>query len=81
MRAQHTHTLQASQLLDEWVEAQVICEGETKWANRLSDKKFIEKRFVLKHIRNKHAGAVDAELERIREGLYFDNFRCVCVCV
>lgn len=51
---------EAARALDEWVDAQVFQQADSKWGNRLSSKFFLEKKFVVKHVLNKHAEKVEA---------------------
>lgn len=45
----------------------ITCMGFAyRWGNKLSTKLFVGREFVLKHIKLKHATAVDAEREKVR---------------
>ena len=46
-----------------------------RWGCKLSQKLFVGKEYVLKHIRLKHAHVVDAKREEVRPGLA--TFNCV----
>ena len=48
-----------------------------RWGNKLSNKLFMGKEFVLKHIRLKHAARVETELARVRQQCCLGMF-CVC---
>lgn len=37
-----------------------------RWGNKLSNKMFVAKKFVLKHVRSKHDDKLQAEKERVR---------------
>jgi hypothetical protein len=61
--------------LDAWVEAQVIRHAADKWGSTLSAKLFLEKRFVLKHVRSKHGERLEAERARVLDEIFFESFR------
>ena len=59
----------------EWLNDQIIKLDEEKWANKLSEKKFKAREFVVKHIHNKHQHVVAAEKNRIYDEIFFLNFK------
>lgn len=61
--------------LDEFVESQITRIDDNKWGSKLSQKLFVGKGYVVKHIRVKHAHVVDAERERVLDLIYYDNFQ------
>ncbi|EFN56708.1 hypothetical protein CHLNCDRAFT_51470 [Chlorella variabilis] len=61
--------------VERFVQAQIIKIDDQKWGNKLSQKLFMGREFVVKHIRNKHGHVVEAERERIQEEVYWENFR------
>jgi hypothetical protein len=72
------HRQRVERLLEEFIDSQIIEKeenGKQVWANKLSAKKFVERQFVVKHIRNKHGLVLDAERERILDDMYYENFR------
>ena len=60
--------------LEKFIEIQIIKHEENKWGNKLSNKLFVAKEFVVKHIKNKHAHVLEAEKERILESIYRENY-------
>eukprot|EP00198_Chlamydomonas_reinhardtii_P004434 XP_001693770.1 predicted protein [Chlamydomonas reinhardtii] len=61
--------------LDKWIESQVTMVADNKWGSKLSNKLFVGKKYVIKHIKTKHQDKLAVERERILDQLYFDNFR------
>ncbi|GIL75427.1 hypothetical protein Vretimale_8062 [Volvox reticuliferus] len=61
--------------LDKWIESQVTMVADNKWGSKLSNKLFVGKKYVIKHIKTKHQDKLAAERERILDMLYFENFR------
>lgn len=57
--------MQIEKHLEEWVEAQIVKIGDKKWGSKVSQKLFVDKAFVVKHIRNKHTHLLDAEREQV----------------
>ncbi|KAF6250875.1 hypothetical protein COO60DRAFT_1629284 [Scenedesmus sp. NREL 46B-D3] len=57
--------------LEDYVESQIKMENEKKWGSSFSNKFFLEKRFVVKHIQNKHGHKLDEQREVIRDELYW----------
>jgi hypothetical protein len=47
------------------VEAQIVKIGDKKWGSKVSQKLFVDRAFVVKHIRNKHTHLLDAEHEQV----------------
>lgn len=60
--------------LEGFIERQIVKHEENKWGNKLSNKLFVAKEFVVKHIKNKHAHVLDAEREKITESIYRENY-------
>lgn len=60
--------------LEKFIERQIVKHEENKWGNKLSNKLFVAKEFVIKHIRNKHSHVLDAEREKIIESIYRQNY-------
>ena len=48
------------------MEAQIVKIGDKKWGSKVSQKLFVDRAFVVKHIRNKHTHLLDAEREQVR---------------
>ena len=48
------------------MEAQIVKLGDQKWGSKVSQKLFVDRAFVVKHIRNKHTHLLDAEREQVR---------------
>jgi hypothetical protein len=65
---------QVEEDLEKFIESQIIKHEENKWGNKLSNKLFVAKEFVVKHIKNKHAHVLEAEKERILESIYRENY-------
>ncbi|KAG2500685.1 hypothetical protein HYH03_001451 [Edaphochlamys debaryana] len=61
--------------LDKWIEGQVTMVADNKWGSKLSNKLFVGKKYVIKHIKTKHQDKLALERERILDQLYFENFR------
>jgi hypothetical protein len=61
--------------ISDFVDRQVVKIDDQKWGNKLSNKLFVARDFVLKHVRNKHAHVVDAERERIFDAIFYENYR------
>ncbi|KAF8055817.1 hypothetical protein HT031_006592 [Scenedesmus sp. PABB004] len=57
--------------LDEYVESQIKMESDKKWGSTFSNKYFLEKRFVVKHVYNKHGGRLDEQRDVIRDDLFW----------
>ncbi|WIA09843.1 hypothetical protein OEZ85_010057 [Tetradesmus obliquus] len=57
--------------LEDYVESQIKMENEKKWGSTFSNKFFLEKRFVVKHIENKHGHKLDEQRDVIRDDLYW----------
>ena len=45
--------------------------------NKLSEKLFVDRKFVVKHIRSKHQQVLQAEQDKIQDEIYYYNFRKV----
>ena len=65
----------ADQMFQAWLDDQIIKLDEDKWANKLSEKKFKAKEFVIKHIYNKHQHVVSARKDKIFDEIYYENFK------
>ncbi|KAL4447939.1 hypothetical protein ABPG75_005158 [Micractinium tetrahymenae] len=61
--------------IEKFVEAQIVKLDDNKWGNKLSQKLFMGREFVVKHIRNKHGHVLDAEREQLQEEIFWENFR------
>lgn len=61
--------------VDAWVEAQIFKQSDNKWGNKLSSKFFLEKKFVVKHIRNKHAEKLEVAKAEIMDEIAHERFR------
>ena len=48
------------------MEAQIVKIGDKKWGSKVSQKLFVDRAFVVKHVRNKHTHLLDAEREQVR---------------
>lgn len=70
------HAAQVEEALEAFIEEQIIKHEENKWGNKLSNKLFVAREFVVKHIRNKHGHVLDAERDKVQDAIYWDNFRC-----
>ncbi|DBB12129.1 TPA: hypothetical protein ACH3X3_006240 [Trebouxia sp. C0006] len=68
------HKEEVESKINTWVEQQVIHHSDTKWGNKLSQKMFVGKDFVLKHIRVKHAEKVEEYKQSMYEDLYWQNY-------
>eukprot|EP00798_Chlamydomonas_sp_ICE-L_P018438 gene18438-24913_t len=62
-------------ILEEWVESQILSFSDNKWGNKLSQKLFVAKKFVVKHIKVKHEDKTMQEKNRIIDEIYFENFK------
>ena len=51
--------------VDKWIEEQVIKYDDRKWGSRVSQKLFMDKEYVLKHIRNKHKDKIDEQKQKV----------------
>lgn len=65
------------QELEKFIDSQIVKHEENKWGNKLSNKLFVAREFVVKHIKNKHAHVLDAEKERILDTIYRENYLSV----
>ncbi|MEW5300721.1 MAG: hypothetical protein WDW36_003631 [Sanguina aurantia] len=61
--------------VDAWIECQLIRHNPTKWGSKLSNKLFLERKYVVKHIRLKHDEPIAAVREKVYEDAYFENFK------
>ena len=50
------------------------CTLTRRWGNKLSEKLFVDRKFVVKHIRSKHQHILQAE---IHDEIYYYNFQKV----
>eukprot|EP01023_Acetabularia_acetabulum_P056820 TRINITY_DN6596_c1_g1_i1.p1 TRINITY_DN6596_c1_g1~~TRINITY_DN6596_c1_g1_i1.p1 ORF type:complete len:360 (+),score=95.69 TRINITY_DN6596_c1_g1_i1:57-1136(+) len=64
--------------IEDWIESQIIRLNDQKWGSRLSQKLFIEKRYVVKHIKTKQTDAVDQKKTEVLDEIYFENYRQDC---
>ena len=53
------------------------CTLTRRWGNKLSEKLFVDHKFVVKHIRSKHQHVLQAERDKIQDEIYYYNFRKV----
>lgn len=51
-----------------------LCVHVCRWGSTFSNKFFLEKRFVVKHIHNKHAAKLDEQRDAIRDELYWQAY-------
>eukprot|EP01026_Neomeris_dumetosa_P054338 TRINITY_DN4887_c0_g1_i9.p2 TRINITY_DN4887_c0_g1~~TRINITY_DN4887_c0_g1_i9.p2 ORF type:complete len:357 (+),score=53.86 TRINITY_DN4887_c0_g1_i9:1944-3014(+) len=64
--------------MENWIESQIIRLNDQKWGSRLSQKLFIEKRYVVKHIKTRQAEAVEQKKQELLDEIYFENYRQAC---
>jgi len=69
------HAARVEAHMEEWVAAQVVKIDEKKWGSKVSQKLFVDREYVLKHIRNKHGHLLAAERDQFLDQLYFENFK------
>ena len=53
------------------------CTLTRRWGNKLSEKLFVDRKFVVKHICSKHHHVLQAERDKIQDEIYYYNFRKV----
>lgn len=58
-----------------WTDSQVVKIDDKKWGSKVSKKLFVDREYVLKHIRNKHAKLVAEVKEKFQDELYYENFK------
>ncbi len=56
---------QVEKHLEDWIEAQIVKIDDKKWGSKVSQKLFVDKAFVVKHIRNKHPLLLQAERDQV----------------
>lgn len=59
------HAARVEAHMEEWVAAQVVKIDEKKWGSKVSQKLFVDREYVLKHIRNKHGHLLAAERDQV----------------
>ncbi|KAI8470777.1 MAG: hypothetical protein J3K34DRAFT_508811 [Monoraphidium minutum] len=52
--------------VEKWIDDQIFQQTDSKWGNLISQKFFLEKKFVVKHIKNKQADAVERARAAVR---------------
>jgi hypothetical protein len=60
--------------LNAWMDSCIVKHDDNRYGCTLSAKLFVSPEFVLKHIKNKQAAAVDAQLEKIYDKIYAENY-------
>jgi hypothetical protein len=60
--------------LNAWMDSCIVKHDDNRYGCTLSAKLFVSPEFVLKHIKNKQAAAVDAQMEKIYDKIYADNY-------
>ena len=60
------NNVQLATYIDKWIEDQIIKYEERKWGSRVSQKLFMDKEYVVKHIRNKHKDKIDEQKQAVR---------------
>ena len=60
--------------LNAWMDSCIVKHDDDRYGCTLSAKLFVSPEFVLKHIKNKQAAAVDAQLEKIYDKIYAENY-------
>ena len=56
---------QLAAYLDKWIEEQIIKYDDRKWGSRVSQKLFMDREYVVKHIRNKHKDKIDEQKQKV----------------
>lgn len=59
------HAARVEQHMDGWVAGQVVKIDDKKWGSKVSQKLFVDREYVLKHIRNKHGHLLEAERDQV----------------
>ena len=57
--------LQLASHVDKWIEEQIIKYDDRKWGSRVSQKLFMDREYVVKHIRNKHKDKIDEQKQKV----------------
>ena len=72
--------LQLAAHVDKWIEEQVIRYDDRKWGSRVSQKLFMDKEYVVKHIRNKHKDKIDEQKQKVRACPTWVRVPCMFAC-
>ncbi len=51
--------------MEEWIDSQIVKIDEKKWGSKVSAKLFVDREYVVKHIRNKHPALLEAERSQV----------------
>ena len=60
--------------LNAWMDSCIVKHDENRYGCTLSAKLFVSPEYVLKHIKNKQGAAVDAQLDKIYDRIYMENY-------
>ena len=64
----------ADRELNAWMDSCIVKHDENRYGCTLSAKLFVSPEYVLKHIKNKQGAAVDAQLDKIYDRIYMENY-------